>query len=305
MKELLSPLTKSTNVRLVKHISKQRIINDYNKKFNINVERFFKNINKVAIFECTESGYRFFYPFNLWGDSKFYEHFQEFDWYYMPWKWEHEITKKYIKDGISLLEVGCAQGAFIKKINELFSLSETVGLELNESAKTKNEKWSIINQTIQSYSETNKEKFDIVCSYQVLEHITDVNSFIAAKVDCLKKGGKLIISVPNNDSFIKDADNCLNEPPHHMGLWNEKSLRKLETLFPIKVVDVHLEELQDYHVEDFVSATYYSKYPLRILRKIARKIYKFSGTHKVLIKRTKTEKDKFIGQTILVVYDKV
>ena len=304
MKNLESPLTKNKNIKFVKKINKKQIVSAY-KKFNIDVSAFFSKIKEVEIYECNETGYRFYYPFNLSGDSKFYEHFQEFSWYYMPWKWEHEITLKYLSNHIKVLEVGCAQGAFIKKINELFILKDTVGLELNESAKKESKNWKILNQTIQNFSKTNFEAFDLVCSYQVLEHIADVESFLSAKIKCIKKGGKLIISVPNNDSYIKDADNCLNEPPHHMGLWNKKSLRSLESLFPVKFLDIHYEELQDYHVENYVSASYYAKYSSKILRKIVRKIFKIVGLHQSKIKEVKSQKDNYIGQTIMVVYQKL
>ncbi|WP_299062898.1 class I SAM-dependent methyltransferase [uncultured Polaribacter sp.] len=302
--EILSPLNKSKNVTFISSISVKQIIRDY-KKFSIDVTGYFRGLNKIKIYQCNETGYRFYYPFNLAGDSKFYEHFQEFDWYYMPWKWEHEITQKYVSDGINVLEVGCAQGAFIKKINTLFNLNKTVGLELNESAVSKSKKWEILNQTVQSFSKKNKDEFDLVCSYQVLEHIAEVKSFLQAKIDCLKVGGKLIISVPNNNSFIKNADNCLNNPPHHMGLWEEKSLKSLEKLYPLKVVDVHFEGLQEYHLDHYVSAVYYSKYPFMLLRKIVRKINKIFGFHQAFIKKVNSKKDDLIGQTILVVYQKI
>jgi 2-polyprenyl-3-methyl-5-hydroxy-6-metoxy-1,4-benzoquinol methylase len=304
MKNLESPLTKNKNIKFVKKINKKQIVNAY-KKFNIDVSLFFSIIKEVEIYECNETGYRFYYPFNLSGDSKFYEHFQEFSWYYMPWKWEHEITLKYLSNQIKVLEVGCGQGAFIKKIDELFTLNDIVGLELNESAKKESKNWRILNQTIQNFSKTNFEAFDLVCSYQVLEHIADVECFLSAKIKCIKKGGKLIISVPNNDSYIKDADNCLNEPPHHMGLWNKKSLCSLESIFPLKLIDIHYEELQDYHVENYVSATYYAKYSSKILIKIVRKIFKIVGLHKSKIKEVKSKKDNYIGQTVMVVYQKL
>lgn len=304
MNEVLSPLTKSKAIELVKKINKKEIIREYRKKFNIDVSNYFGEINEVSVYRCNKTGYRFFYPFNLGGDSKFYEHFQSFDTYYMPWKWEHEITKKYMKDGIDLLEVGCAHGAFLKKINDLYDTNISIGLELNESAKKINKKWRILNETIQSFSTRNFEKFDLVCSYQVLEHISEVKSFLQANIKCLRRGGKLIISVPNNDSFLQYADNCLNLPPHHMGLWNEKSLRSLELLFDLKVLDIHFEGLQEYHVENYVSAIYYARYQMKLLRKIVRKLYKILGIHNGRIKEINSKRHELIGQTIMVVYEK-
>jgi hypothetical protein len=64
----------------------------------------------------------------------------------------------------------------------------------------------------------------------------------------LKKGGKLIVSVPNNDSFIiKDNEIILNYPPHHMGLWDAHSLINLQNIFNIRLIDLYNEPLQKYH----------------------------------------------------------
>ena len=46
-------------------------------------------------------------PPTLRGQSTFYEALQRYPWYYVPWKWEHEIAKSYLKDGDQVLEVGC------------------------------------------------------------------------------------------------------------------------------------------------------------------------------------------------------
>lgn len=303
MIRIKSPLTKNDNTTLVKKISKDEIIKKY-KSYNIDVARYFKEITNIEIYKCNDTGYLFYYPLTISGDSKFYEHFQNFDWYYMPWKWEHEITNKYLKDGLNLLEVGCAHGAFLKKINEKYNLNETVGLELNESSPINNTNWKIVNQCIQDYQKENSNKYDVVCSYQVLEHIADVYGFIEAKIACLKSGGKLIVSVPNNESFIKDSDACLNMPPHHMGLWNTKSLKSLENIFKIKLIKFHYEELQDYHIESYISAKYYMNYK-KIIGKIIRKYHKLNGKYERIKKEVIENKHAILGHTILAVYEKI
>ncbi len=301
---ILSPLTKTNNVFLERKIDKKKIIEAY-LDYKIDVSPYFNKVEHVSVYKCNETGYRFYHEFNLSGDSSFYEHFQQFDWYYMPWKWEHEITKEYILPNNSILEVGCAHGSFIKKINELFPLQNTVGLELNETAITKTDKWEIKNETVQSFSLKNTESFDLVCSFQVLEHISDVHSFIQSSVACLKKGGKLIISVPNNNaSFIKSGENCLNMPPHHMGLWDEHSLRSLETIFPLKVINVHFEELQEYHLPGYVQSVYYANYS-KFTGKVIRKLHKFIGIYENRIKKARANRHQIVGHTILIAYEKL
>jgi 2-polyprenyl-3-methyl-5-hydroxy-6-metoxy-1,4-benzoquinol methylase len=67
--------------------------------------------------------------------------------------------------------------------------------------------------------------YDAVCSFQVLEHVSNVNAFVSDVVRALKIGGTLILGVPNNDAFLR-LEKCpvLNAPPHHMGLWTKASL---------------------------------------------------------------------------------
>jgi SAM-dependent methyltransferase len=304
MKKMInSPIYPGGQAKFIREISVKKIIKEY-LPFGINPSYIFKDIKSVSIYECINTTYKFYYPFDISGDSKFYEHFQNFDWYYMPWKWEHEVTKEYLKDGQSVLEIGCAHGAFLKKINELYDLKESIGLELNETTPDDSSKWKIVNQFVQEYQKENKEKFDIVCSYQVLEHIADVHSFIQAKIECLKSGGTLIISVPNNESFIKDVDSALNMPPHHMGLWDTKSLQSLENIFPIQLIKFHYEEIQDYHIDGYIFSKQYSKYQ-RIIGKIIRKVHKLTGKYSSLEKEVSEDKKTIIGHTILATYKKL
>ncbi len=302
MKKIISPLTFSNNVTIVEEINADKIIKKY-KGFNIDVSYYFNKTPKIKVIKCNDTGYKFYYPYDITGDSSFYEHFQKFDWYYMPWKWEHEIALKYMNPNIKVLEVGCAKGAFLSRISKIIDLKECIGLELNKSAKIKTDKWEIKNQSIQDFAKNNSGSFDLVCSFQVLEHISNVYSFLKANIDCLKPSGTLIISVPNNDSFIKYQDNCLNMPPHHMGLWDEKSLKSLENIFPIKLLNIHYEELQEYHVEGYVNAIYYSNY-LKIFDKIIRKINILMGIYRKQVNKIRYERKGLIGHTILAVYKK-
>lgn len=295
-----SSLCPGEKASLIRKIPVKKIKKSY-KGYRINLDYIFKRNKYVSVFECNESKYRFYFPFDLAGDSKFYEHFQQFDWYYMPWKWEHEITLGYLKDGYSVLEVGCAHGAFLERISKDFNLSECVGLELNKSAVTQNDKWKIENEPVETYASKFPGHFDLVCSYQVLEHIADVYSFLKSSIDCLKVDGKLIISVPNNDSFIKGNFSALNMPPHHMGLWSTESLKYLSNLFPLELEKVHYEPLQEYHVDGYINAEYYHKFGGRILRKID----KILGKYEKLRKMTLEKRETIIGHSIMIVFRKL
>ena len=112
----------------------------------------------------------------------------------------------------------------------------------------------LLNDNVQSHSKDNEGIYDVLCMFQVLEHLVPIKEVIQSCLKCLKQGGFLVISVPNNDSFIKkDKLNLLNLPPHHMGRWNEKSLKALGKLFKMKLVESSKEPLQANHFDWFVN----------------------------------------------------
>ena len=69
-----------------------------------------------------------------------------------------------------------------------------------------------------------------------------------ATIDCLKPGGKLIIAVPSDDSFIRGAVNAyLNMPPHHASRWPDKTIKNIAPLFNINFIELHHEPLHKIH----------------------------------------------------------
>ena len=112
---MISPIT-GNRTRLENKIECSKIIEDYKKAYGFDVSYLFNNIKKIEVYECIETGYRFFFPFNISGDSLFYEHLQQNDWYYMPWKWEHEQASKILSKKMKVLEVGCGQGDFLMNL---------------------------------------------------------------------------------------------------------------------------------------------------------------------------------------------
>ncbi len=246
-----SPITGSNNVRLVMEFESSSIIEKYQNYFGIDVGPYFHDVPVIKIFECLDSGYRFYYPFDLLGDSYFYEQLQKYSWYYMDWKWEYQIADAMISPDCSLLEIGCGQGAFLEYIRK--KGVTVTGMDMNSAAihSLKSKGIDVIEESILSYRQDHKEVFDVVCCFQVLEHVPEVKEFLDSALDVLKPGGKLIVSVPNNDAFMfrKDENQLLNRPPHHMGMWNNRSLIHLGRFFPLRLEAIEFEPVQPYHLD--------------------------------------------------------
>jgi len=279
------------------------LIKGYKNQLGIDVSEFFKGISEVKIYECKNTKYRFYYPLVIDGNGSFYQMLQKYDWYYMPWKWEHEMTIRNLLGNEKVLEVGSGGLGFLEKMKK--SGFDVTGLELNNESIVKADKkgLKVFDETIQDHATNHFEEYDVVCSYQVLEHVADVNSFLKAQVCCLKPGGKLIISVPNNDSFIKlTGGGILNNPPHHMGLWNRKSLTSLEGLFKLKIERILYEPLQEYHLEWYINSTIQEKINKN---KITRVLFKKMKLKRLFSSLVKKNRNKIHGHTIMVIYTKV
>ena len=301
-----SPLTGKENVSLVKEIDVNFLKRLYRKR-NVNVEKYFKKYKTIQVMECNDTGYRFYYPFDIAGDGEFYKNLQQnLNFYNRAGRWEHLEAPKYIVGHGKALEIGCARGEFIETLSESSNITCT-GIELNpasvEAASKKG--LDVKLETIEDHAKSNNKNYNYIFLFQVLEHIPDVNKFLKKAISCLKSGGLLIISVPNNESFIKYNEyNILNMPPHHMGLWGAKSLKSLEQLFEIKLVDLVYETLQEYHIPFFLNSLlqyYDSRYQFwgKLYRTILLKIL-----NKILYKPLDRLSDTINGHTVLAVYQK-
>ena len=96
--------------------------------------------------------------------------------------------------------------------------------------------------------------------FQVLEHIYDVKEFLEHALQVLKKGGKLVIGVPNNEPYFLGYDKycTLNLPPHHMGLWNIKVFEKFAPIFGLKIISVSYDQKARILTSAYLRAKYMS-----------------------------------------------
>lgn len=296
-----SPVTHSSNVRKIESLDSLDIIKAYSGFGSGNVERFFSDTAQVDIFECLDTSYRFYYPFDISGDEEFYAYLQNKVGYYAHWRWEHQITSSQIEPQQKILEIGCGTGEFLERVKQE-KKAECVGLELNQQAinKSKCKELEMYNQTIEQHAANNGNKYDVVCSFQVLEHVTDVKSFLESSITCLKEKGLLIIGVPNNNPYLfqNDKFHTLNLPPHHMGLWNEKSLRNIDKFFDIKLKKIMIEPLFD--------TDYFWKIKMEFWRKNNRAAYFIAN---ILPQSMSRVRNKFLqkicqGRNILAIYSK-
>lgn len=298
---ILSPLTGKHEARFVSAIDSSHIIEQYRKQYDIDVSDYFRGMPQVNIYECAGTGFQFFHPESLAGKESLYRHLGKFPWFYQENKWEHVTTLPYFQEKGKILDVGCGNGDFLL-LAKREKNAEVSGIEFNPDSvqSAKDQGLDVFNENIDQHAERRKGYYDAVCTFQVLEHISRPGPFIEKCLDLLKPGGIFIVGVPNNDGFLKyDPNAVLNTPPHHMGLWTRKSLTALSRIFPIKVVGVEIEPLNNI---DWYKSVMERRYlPERWLRSL---YYRLGGAKR--FKQYITDNASSIaGHTILIVYRKI
>jgi SAM-dependent methyltransferase len=286
---IVSPLTGGTTT-LIRTIAVPAIV-DYYKDFDVTA--LFHELTEIELRECTDTGYRFYYPYHVTGDDAYYQHLAKEPLYYIPWKWEHEVADSYIKTGDIVLEQGCANGDFLVTERERKQIIP-FGTELNTKAQ-------VVAQG-RGISFTATKSAQVVCSFQVLEHIADVKAFITEALTAADPGGYIIFGVPNNDALLKDDRyGFLNMPPHHMGLWSKAAFLKLPDYFAMDFVEAHFEPLQSYHYRYYYQVYFGDRLrPLGFIGKVINKLcYELVGKYVVALKAK-----HITGHTIVAVFKK-
>lgn len=106
--------------------------------------------------------------------------------------------------GRHVLEVGCGRGVVLKQLASRGA--QCVGLEPGaQIVGAKDAGVQLINDFFPS-PQIAGEKFDAITSYNVIEHIEELEPFLEGVKECLADGGDFIFCVPNCGPYIAAGD---------------------------------------------------------------------------------------------------
>lgn len=257
-----SPVIHTGTTTLIDTFHSSDIIQLYKVQYGIDVAHFFHD-SSFSLYRCNQTGYRFYHPKGMDGDGAFYATLQQKfgDDYYHNWKFEYQLAYDHLKATDKVLDIGCGVGKFLDRAKG--KAAEVCGLELNEKAVEvcKQKGLTVFNELIGDHAVKKEGYYDVVCMFQVLEHIYDIKSFLEDSLKVLKKGGKMVIGVPNSEPYFQSYDkySTLNLPPHHMGLWNKAVFEKIAPVFNIKMLETVYDVKGNIKVESYLRAKYLGK----------------------------------------------
>jgi 2-polyprenyl-3-methyl-5-hydroxy-6-metoxy-1,4-benzoquinol methylase len=298
-----------SNISQVEQIKSSFLVSLYKKRIDIDISYLLqeKFINYQHCKECD----LFFFDPPLTGDQRFYEELQKFDWYYLNEKSEYHYAKQFVTANNSVLEIGSGSGFF----TDFISPKGYVGLEFNDVAiqQAVNRGIKVLSESVEAHAVKYSDTYDVVCSFQVLEHVAEINSFIASALKCVKPGGLLIIAVPNHDSFLRYCYNgILNLPPHHVSHWSINALTHLSDIHNIELVDIYQEKMDTIHEQWFFETLFFKavtdwfRYPLHIVDcSLQGKLFAIlAALLSKCIKRPLPQNILPVGHTVCAVYKK-
>ena len=144
--------------------------------------------------------------------------------------------RQYAPQASSILEIGCAHGRLLEEAQRQ-GFSIVKGVEFSQQAvkvcqeKNLNVKYEDINDLS---TENSVEKFDIVASYSVLEHLNNPCEFLSKIKNFLKPGGVLIIRAPDTDPLEGPKLSLLD----HFWHFTKTSIRKILEKNGFKIKDI-------------------------------------------------------------------
>jgi SAM-dependent methyltransferase len=189
------------------------------------------------------------------GDEKFYNTLQHKSWYYVDHKNEFDLAVPFLAKGNNVLEVGSGKGNFARFLQNLGMSLAYTGLDFSQEARRMAASYGIDIrvQSVQDYAKDHAGTHDVVCAFQVLEHVVEIRSFLDAMVSALKPGGILLIAVPSEDSYISQSNNlALNLPPHHISRYTDRWFQHAAQILGMELESVQHDPLQPHHRFDYI-----------------------------------------------------
>lgn len=110
-------------------------------------------------------------------------------------------AKQYLTPDTVLLDYGCGEGYFLSLVNK--AGGKAWGYDISRAAvKTAKDRFGLRIKTGKLKSDLfDKNQFEVITAFDVIEHIPDFKPVIKLWFDWLKPGGTLVITTPNLESW--------------------------------------------------------------------------------------------------------
>jgi 2-polyprenyl-3-methyl-5-hydroxy-6-metoxy-1,4-benzoquinol methylase len=148
--------------------------------------------------------------------------------FYQFYKKRSIIRRVTNKNTGKILDIGCGTGDFLKYMHS--SGWETDGVETDLGAKLIAEK-KLGKKIEENFAQIKGEKkYDVISMWHVLEHVYNLEGYLKKVNKLLKKGGVLVVGVPNCASYdaLKYKENWVAyDLPIHLSHFQRRNIKDL------------------------------------------------------------------------------
>lgn len=148
--------------------------------------------------------------------------------------------------GARILDVGSGGGLFLRVVSRLGAIAK--GVEPSSIAADQSQRagLDVFNGTLEQFSETTTERFDIITANHVVEHVPSPIETLTAMRKLLAPGGLILISVPNGAYPINQATKGRwhsTDLPYHLMQFTPSSMALAGTRAGLSVQQQRTESL--------------------------------------------------------------
>ncbi|MBT9582103.1 class I SAM-dependent methyltransferase [bacterium] len=123
------------------------------------------------------------------------------------------------KEALDILEVGCGLGSFLRYLHDRRPLHRLTATDISDFAVAETAKRTPsvdIRRAPADCKVFPDASFDCVCSFDVCEHVPDLESTLQAVADVLRPGGIFLLVVPVYDGLSGPLIRLLDKDPTHV-----------------------------------------------------------------------------------------
>jgi 2-polyprenyl-3-methyl-5-hydroxy-6-metoxy-1,4-benzoquinol methylase len=151
---------------------------------------------------------------------------------------DFEYFRPYLQGGDAVLDFGCGNGGILRHIRQL--VTRVDGVEVNPSVRQVAVASGV---TIYSHLENvpAENRYDVVISNHVLEHVRDVCGILESIRRVLKPGGLLLLKLPFDDANSRyQRMSSTRDIDHHLYTWTPRLLANLlqETGYEVRSCEI-------------------------------------------------------------------